>query len=201
MSLDFFTEQKLVAQCGFPKEDWPLMVLKELLDNALDICEERGLEPNVVVIVDDGGISVRDNGPGIPTDVVEKVLDFSNRVSSRAAYVQPSRGCQGNGLKVLVALPYVLGDGTEAGRLTIAACGVRHEIEVGLDQIRREPKVDHQPIPDRTVKSGTFFKLWWPDLARSLLDEQKSRFLRFAEDYTWINPHLTLEIHWKRTDQ
>ena len=54
------------------------------------------------------GITISDNGPGLPPKVVEDILDFSVRVSSREAYVAPDRGAQGNALKTLVAMPFVL---------------------------------------------------------------------------------------------
>jgi hypothetical protein len=77
---------------------WPLVVAKELVDNALDAVEETGTAPQVDVSVTENLIEVRDNGPGIPGDVVERVLDFTVRVSSREAYVGPTRGAQGNGI-------------------------------------------------------------------------------------------------------
>ena len=68
-------------------EHWPLYAFKELVDDALDACEEAGVAPVVSVAVGDGKIVVTDNGPGIPDETVEAVLDFSVRVSSREAYV------------------------------------------------------------------------------------------------------------------
>jgi DNA topoisomerase VI subunit B len=41
--LDFFSEKELVAQIGHPKTDWPLVAIKELVDNVLDACEETGV--------------------------------------------------------------------------------------------------------------------------------------------------------------
>jgi len=38
--MDFCSEKELTAQCGHEKADWPLVVGKELIDNALDTCEE-----------------------------------------------------------------------------------------------------------------------------------------------------------------
>jgi hypothetical protein len=43
--LDFFSEKELVAQTGHYVSDWPLVVVKELIDNALDACEETGVAP------------------------------------------------------------------------------------------------------------------------------------------------------------
>ena len=54
------------------------------------------------------------------------VLDFSSRVSSREAYVAPDRGAQGNALKTVMAMPFVLSG--ESGRVDVTAHGIRHEI-------------------------------------------------------------------------
>src|SRR5262249_42589110 len=122
--LDFCSRKELIAQTGHDAADWPLVVLKELADNGLDACEDEGIPPQVAITVDDRGILVTDNGPGIPPETVEAVLNFDVRVSSREAYVSPCRGAQGNALKTILAMPFVL-DG-ECGRVEIAARGVRH---------------------------------------------------------------------------
>jgi hypothetical protein len=64
--LDFFSEKELVAQIGHSKADWPLVAIKELLDNALDACEEAGIAPEITVTVAENSLSVQDNGPGLP---------------------------------------------------------------------------------------------------------------------------------------
>src|SRR5262245_24008166 len=38
--LDFASEKELIAQTGHDVDDWPLVIVKELVDNALDACEE-----------------------------------------------------------------------------------------------------------------------------------------------------------------
>ena len=57
--MDFFSEKELVAQIGHDVEEWPLVILKELIDNALDSCEEAGIPPKVSVTADAAGITVR----------------------------------------------------------------------------------------------------------------------------------------------
>ena len=122
--LEFCSRKELVAQTGHEPDAWPLVVLKELVDNALDACEEAGVAPEIAVRSTPGAITVVDNGPGIPPETVEDILDFSSRVSSREAYVAPDRGAQGNALKTILAMPFVLdGDG---GRVEIEAHGLRH---------------------------------------------------------------------------
>ena len=66
-------------------------MLKELVDNALDACEEADVAPAIVVTVDAQGIEVIDNGPGMPAAGVAGVCDYSSRASSREAYVSPDR--------------------------------------------------------------------------------------------------------------
>lgn len=193
--LDFASEKELTAQVGHRRASWPLVLLKELVDNSLDACEDAGVAPEVKVTVDKAGILVEDNGPGIPPETVEGVLDFSVRVSSREAYVSPTRGAQGNALKTILTMPFVL-DG-ERGRVEITARGIRHEIALEVDRIRQEPRVSHEARPDRLVKNGTSVRVAWPSSACSVLEAAKTRFLQLGEDYAWLNPHLTLSVEWQ----
>jgi DNA topoisomerase VI subunit B len=156
--LDFCSRKELIAQTGHDTAAWPLVVVKELIDNALDACGDVGTAPSITVVVNEDGIAVADNGPGIPSETVAGVLDFAVRVSSREAYVSPTRGAQGNALKTLVAMPFVL-DGTQ-GQVEILACGVRHAITLQVDRIRQMPAIDHQKSPAAT--QGTQVRVHWP---------------------------------------
>jgi DNA topoisomerase VI subunit B len=93
--MDFFSEKELVAQSGHERSDWPLVILKELVDNALDCSEDAAVPPQISVTVDNNGITVADRGPGIPPDVVSGILKFDRRVSSREAQVPLFRGALG----------------------------------------------------------------------------------------------------------
>jgi len=110
--LDFVGRRELTAQVGHDPTAWPLVILKELFDNALDACEEAEIAPEIKVEVstasEAGLIRVDDNGPGLPPEVVTDILDYSVRVSSREAYVSPTRGAQGNALKTIIAMPYAV---------------------------------------------------------------------------------------------
>lgn len=193
--LDFFSEKELIAQTGHCTADWPLVALKELCDNSIDSSEDAAsIAPEIAIAVDSEGIAVSDNGPGIPSDTVGGVLDFSVRVSSRGHYVSPTRGAQGNALKTIIAMPFVL-DG-KAGHVDITAHGIRHEIRLTVDRIKQEPRIEHQQHEDRLVKNGTCVKVHWPDSASSQLASAKSRFLQIANAYTFLNPHLTLTVDW-----
>ena len=43
---------------------------------------------------------------------------------------------------------------------------------------------------------GTRVTVRWPDSACSILDEAKARFLQIADEYTWLNPHLSITVDW-----
>ncbi len=201
--LDFVSEKELTLQCGYGSRDWPLVAVKELLDNALDACEEQGIAPEITVTVDENSITVADNGTGIPPGVVDRLLDFSIRVSSREAYVAPDRGAQGNALKTIVAMPFVL-DGGE-GRVDIAGEGVLNEITFCVDRIAQRPAADIS----RSEKEGSFVRVHWPARAsyrgpgsdpvlqvvlESDLRDRAAEICSLAYGFTFLNPHLSLEI-------
>ncbi len=63
---EYFRASELQAQTGRPRYDFGHVVLKELVDNALDAAEEAGVAPAIDIIVNERGISVSDNGPVRP---------------------------------------------------------------------------------------------------------------------------------------
>jgi DNA topoisomerase VI subunit B len=196
--LDFVSERELAMQCGYGPEHWPLVAVKELVDNALDACEEQGIAPEIAVTVDESTITVADNGAGIPSDTVTQLLDFSIRVSSREAYVAPDRGAQGNALKAIVAMPFAL-DSREA-RVDIVGGGIESRIAFGVDRIQQRPVAD----VDQTSKDGSLVRIHWP-AGTSYGDEPFDQFLqegsetdeqlwKLCKDFTILNPHLTLTL-------
>jgi hypothetical protein len=55
-------------------------------------------------------IVIKNNGPGIPAKTIDGILDYSIRVSSREAYASPTRGAQGNAIKTILPMAYVLNE-------------------------------------------------------------------------------------------
>ena len=54
--LEFCSERELINVTGRDRAEWPCVVLKELIDNGLDACEEAGVAPKIRVKVDAEGI-------------------------------------------------------------------------------------------------------------------------------------------------
>jgi DNA topoisomerase VI subunit B len=190
---EFCSQKELVNQTGHAIADWPLVIAKELIDNALDSAEEAGIAPTIEIIVTQDGITVSDNGSGIAPETITHILDYNARVSSREAYVSPTRGAQGNALKTILAMPYALSG--ERGETIIESRGVAHHIDFTTDRVRQTPLIDmtREPSP---VQIGTRVTVRWPNSACSILHDAGPRLVPLAGKYTWANPHLMLSIKW-----
>jgi hypothetical protein len=197
--MEFCTQRELVNQTGHDVYEWPLVVLKELVDNALDACEEAEIAPVISISVRDNSIIITDNGPGIPAKTIQGILDYGIRVSSREAYVSPTRGAQGNALKTIMPMAYVLNEhhGEDAsGKTIIEANGVAHHITFSVEHIKQEPKIEHT-TKRSIVTRGTRIKVELPIYAGwNIIEYRKESFLRLAESYAWLNPHLRLHVTW-----
>jgi DNA topoisomerase VI subunit B len=201
--MEFCTERELVNVTGHGAPDWPLVVIKETLDNATDAAEEAEIAPIISVDVNGTTITVEDNAGGIPAKTIKHILDYSKRTSSREAYVSPSRGAQGNALSSILPMSYVLNahHGEQAsGRTIIEAHGIAHHIKFGVDHIMQEPKITHT-TERSTVIRGTRIMVDLPVFEnkyseRDLVAENEVELLELAEAYTWLNPHLTLRVTW-----
>jgi DNA topoisomerase VI subunit B len=201
--MEFCTMRELQNQTGHSYLEWPLVALKELVDNALDACEEFEVAPVLSIAVKPGSIVIADNGGGIRTSTIKSILDYSIRVSSREAYVSPTRGAQGNALKTILAMGYVLDrqrqDRPEAvGEALFETRGIAHRIQFRVDHVNNEPKITHTTSPS-TVTVGTRITIKWPPVmvyGHTLLGNCKDDFIRLAESYVWLNPHLSLRGTW-----
>jgi DNA topoisomerase VI subunit B len=131
---EYFNARELELQTGCKERFFGDAVLKELADNALDATEMAGVPPRVEISTKVEGelsyISVADNGPGIPPDVVNKIQNFTTRTSDKAAYRSPTRGAQGNALKTVIGIPYALGSYKP---IVIEAKGVKQIINPRVD--------------------------------------------------------------------
>ena len=191
---EFASVSELTRQTGQPPRNWPLTIVKELVDNALDAAEEAGVAPEIhVTVAGNGEITVTDQGPGLPAKTVASLIDYTKRTSSRAAYVSPSRGAQGNALQTLVAMPYVL-DG-QSGETVIESRGVKHSIIFTVDPLRQTPKIEHVKSPS-AIKKGARVTVGSSERACSLVEAAKVEILSLLGDYAWLNPHLHLSGEW-----
>ena len=206
--MEFCSERELVNQTGHAVWAWPLVLVKELFDNALDACEEDEVAPEIETIIDkDGTVTIIDNAGGFAVETIEAILDYGIRVSSREAYVSPTRGAQGNALKTILAMGYVLdreadfGDKVNAEAVGVTVIETRrqsHRIEFKVDHVTNQPKVSRTVSPSPRAR-GTAVIVKWPKPRgrhQDWLSQQEANIKALTEHYVWLNPHLSLRGVW-----
>ena len=216
--------QHLGTQTGHEVSEWPLVIVKELLDNALDACEDADISPVIEVVADATGITVTDNGPGLPEATLKGAMDFTVRASNREAYVSPCRGAQGNALKTLLPMPRVLDP--EHGKFIVVTGGKVHTITCGADPISQRAVIHHDQEDDlpkskkrrfsangqTMVSSGTSVRLEWSPRETQYLVKPtpvwpfagmlpcsgsfQESFRTLVEGFALFNPHATITLDW-----
>jgi len=203
---EYFDARQLSALSGVPTSKFASVCLKELVDNALDACETAGTAPAIGIDVRKGEqgviqLTVSDNGPGIPSEVVRKVLDYNVRVSDKAAYRSPTRGAQGNALKTVIGIPYALGSREP---ITITARGgVDHTIKSNIDPVGNV-RFDYEERNGKLWTGGSKVDLqgtpgWVTDPSMEQLVQDFDP-LHWVRSFAAFNPHATLSYQAKGDD-
>ena len=155
--MEFCSQRELQNQTGHSVYDWPLVVVKELLDNALDACEEAEVAPDITVIVEQDKIIVQDNAGGI--DATDHRVDprlHGPGLEPRSLCVADARGAgqcaEDHSCHGLRARQGAAGDA--AGVTIIETRGVAHRIEFRVDHINNQPKIIHTTAPS-PISTGT----------------------------------------------
>ncbi|WP_051970096.1 ATP-binding protein [Kitasatospora azatica] len=186
---EFLDWRALQSQTGQSRERFGDVVIKELLDNALDAAETESNRPEIGLAVTwaDGvaRVCVTDNGPGMAGGVVERILDFTRNVSDKESLRSPTRGMQGNAFKTLLGIPYALGI---AEPVVVEALGVRHEIAVSADP-SGDVAPHHTKAPSNRT-TGTSVTV--PVPAEQVTAEKAAAWL---QKFALINPHARFVDH------
>jgi DNA topoisomerase VI subunit B len=200
-SSEYFEEGNLRALIGHEKPLWPLVLIKELIDNAVDECESAEVAPKIAVTVEPDSFTVADNGSGLSPDTITRSLNYDTRISDKKWYIGPSRGQLGSALKTLWPACYVATG--QRGVVEITACGVHHTITAYGGGIKSH---DQKPA---TVKKGTFIRVHWPQIACELTYDGRQTFYRgnasypgrmdevvvdVVRDFAAGNPHATFSV-------
>ena len=74
---DYFSEDELIKKTGIVKSSWDFVILKELIDNALDAIEPLSHKKiSIDYTMLDKRLNIFDNGSGISIDTIKKIYDF-----------------------------------------------------------------------------------------------------------------------------
>ena len=184
MDAAYFDVKELQKQTGQPSYKFGEVVLKELIDNALDACENAGINPVIQIGMatteDRMRICVSDNGNGISEAVIKSILDFKTKTSDKAAYKSPTRGAQGNAFKTIIGIPHALG----GGLVTIESKGLRHTIKANATPAGTID-IDHK-ITQIDARTGTAVYVDMPIMA--------AHPYWYARATAIFNPHAVVKI-------
>lgn len=210
--LEFFELQTLRAATGQSERNFHNVILKELLDNALDACEAASVSPDITVGVvyrpdmsnsaSNGWFHfhICDNAGGLSRDTIERVLDIQSFTSDKSAYKAPLRGAQGNALKTIMGIPVALSGGRECVPLVIEAGGIAYSVRVKPDQVLQKVDVDIQEQHvdhDNTVIKTWIPQLYAPEGFRYGVDGEISVWYSVVEKYALFNPHARFTLKWR----
>lgn len=186
-ALDFFNVVELERQTGQRHSRFAAVVLKELVDNALDACETAAVTPEVRIRLEGDGVNLRivvaDNGPGLLPEVLERILHLDTLTSDKANYRSPTRGLQGNAWKTILGIPYALA-GERAAPILVEAHGRRHSISVTVTPAN-EVRFRHEE-PEAPPAPGTRVTVTIPAAG------QEINLRAMAHAYRVFNPHAII---------
>jgi hypothetical protein len=186
---EYFTVRELQTLTGQQQHRFVSVILKELLDNAIDAAETAGVAPVLHVgwvtdpDADQAQLTITDNGPGLPRDTVRRILNFTTRTSDKAVYRSPTRGAQGNALKTVLGIPWALG---VRAPLVIEARGWCHVITVRVDPAGNVTVNDEETGIAR--QSGTRITVTVPTA------EQDCDVTAWCRAFAAFNPHVSVKI-------
>jgi hypothetical protein len=188
---DFFQVDGLQRLTGSSPRDFDRVIMRELIDNALDASEAAGVDPEIHVGVERRGevtvLSVQDNGPGLSREDVEKMKDFGSLASSHHYLKEPSRGVLGYAWKIILGAASTLREMKGLAPKTsvkVVSRGSRYELsphwshDVG-------PVVDMSCTPDKSVSVGSMVVIELDHEPRFVLT---NLYLEMVKGYALLNP-------------
>jgi hypothetical protein len=210
-SMDYATLNGVILRTGYAnKIDWYLLLIKELLDNAIDFLWKNypgSADATVIVdiMMDDLSfhIKVRNtNSRNIPVfQSLSAIFDYEMRYGSKQYRHIISRGMLGDAMKQILAWPYVLihtnDDGSsfkdkQCDKPLIIRCNrIERQIFLHVDKSNELIDVQIKEISDKLRHTDTEIEAAWPIIDDVGLD--MSNIERFCRQHIM----LTTDIDFK----
>lgn len=192
----FLTEAGLSSHLGVGRDKWLTVLVKELLDDALDACEAHGTEtPEIHVEINETMLSVAHNGPGQDEKTITAMVFGAAEEIPAPLFFGLSRGQNGKTLKALVAA-LLLVDG-ERGYMQIESFGNLHAFE-----IRRLGNDDGAYLAysmhESAITTGTRISFYAPPPVQALLSADGhtlSGVIELVDNIAAFNPHVHIAFH------
>lgn len=202
----YFDTTGISQLTGEPPGRLNLVIVRELLDNSLDTCDERyakkGIKDvNVEFCVEKNSngflkIIVKDNGYGWSDEKIAILKDFTHDHSSRTLYKYPTRGLIGHAWKLIIGIVYAIAKechiSYDESPITIISKGKRHDINIEYDG--NEPQI--------TIKSSSGVEdNGWASIVSVMLPPYPTEgsdwlddafYLDIKDRYLCFNPHANI---------
>jgi len=170
---------------GTTADDGIYVLLKEVLDNSIDEYK-MGYGKSIAVTIQDGMVSVRDYGRGVP---LNKVIDVSSRMNTGAKYdskaFKKSVGLNGVGIKAVNAL---------SSYFKIVSYRENECIEVEYNRANITYQTD---IVETKERNGTFVSYMPDDTIFKNFVYQDEFIEKMLKNYVFLNSGLTITYNEK----
>nr|MBC8223529.1 hypothetical protein [Candidatus Bathyarchaeota archaeon] len=195
-ALDYVTLQGLSTLTGCEATNLDALIMKELVDNGLDAAS--GGKPRIGVTFETGDgflkLTVRDNGVGMLSSDIERIVDFNKFYSTKFHDRTPSRGALGNATKETFSVPYALaadmGVSLPRWPIGIRSRSKEHRVRLVVDELREEVKAEIA-VADSPVE-GTEISITLP-VYRDHWGWNQA-YVDLLQGYAMFNPEADFEL-------
>src|SRR5689334_9632288 len=121
----FLDPRRLPQKAGCPSDRLRAVILKELVDNALDVADATATPTLAQAVADRDSWMVSDDGPGLDRAKLLRLFAVNRPLVTTKLLRRPTRGAIGNGLRVVTG-----GRLASRGTLTVESRGRRYVLDV-----------------------------------------------------------------------
>jgi hypothetical protein len=184
----FVDRHTLPQKAGCEPDEIGRVILKELVDNALDSGADK-----VTLTGDDRRCTVSDNGPGLAHEDLLRVFAVNRALLSSKLKRLPTRGMLGNGLRVVMGAVAAYG-----GTLTVTTRGNRYELRpdavTGATTVRSQRPANRSGLTVTVTFLQAMFDEWALYYARLAIDVGAGDFYRGPSQPSWYSPEALRDL-------
>ena len=193
---EFFERNKHILGYDSPTRAL-ITAVKEAVDNALDVCEEAGILPEIYLTInqventkDEFLVMIEDNGPGIVKKQIPQIFG-KLLYGSRFNAIRQSRGQQGIGISAAVMYAQVTTGKPTKILSKIDEEHPAYDIEIILDTKKNQPEIVAEDIVIWDKPHGTKIEL---TMKGKYVRERKQSIYEYIRCTAIVNPHARIEL-------
>lgn len=165
----------------------------EIVDNAIDEAMAGHCDHMIIMLHDDGSVSVEDNGRGIPVDIHPKTKKSALETVLTVLHAGGKFGGDDSGYKVSGGL-HGVGSSVVNALSSYMRAEVYREGKIHMQEYERgKPKADVTPV-GKTEKSGTMIRFMPDKQIFDTLDMSLSTMLAHFRQQAYLTRNVTISI-------